>query len=135
MEFRFLIITFSRLITTAPLARQAVTIIGSISGVSPTATEMANSSACTQSPFVKPFINSTTGTIISMKRMSTHETELTPFSKAVFGASPFRLPAILPSIVPFPTATATAVALPLTTLLPINARFSVSVSVSRAPPE
>lgn len=37
---------------TAPRARVEVTIIGNISGVSPTATESANSAASHQSPFV-----------------------------------------------------------------------------------
>ena len=77
--------TFCWLMARAPLAREVVTIMGSISGVRPTATEMANSAACIQSPLVKPLTNSTTGTISSIKRISTQETELTPFSKVVLG--------------------------------------------------
>ena len=45
----------------APLARQVVTIIGSISGVRPTATEMANRNASSQSPLVRPLMKNTTG--------------------------------------------------------------------------
>ena len=128
MAFRFLMMTFFLLMATAPLARFAVTIIGSISGVRPTATEMANSSAESQSPFVKPLIRSTAGTMTSMKRINTQETELIPFSKLVLGGLTLSSPAMLPSIVLFPTATATALALPLTTLLPIKARSGTSVS-------
>ena len=43
----------------APLARLTVTIIGSISGVNPTATATANKSASSQSPLVKPLIRNT----------------------------------------------------------------------------
>ena len=78
-------ITFSFDMATAPRARQVVTIMGSISGVRPTATETANSAASIQLPSEKPFRNSTTGTMTSMKRISTQETALTPFSKVVFG--------------------------------------------------
>ena len=131
MEFRFLIMTFFRLMARAPLAREVVTIMGSISGVRPTATEMANRTACIQSPLVKPLRNSTTGTIISMKRISTQETALTPFSKVVLGGFAFRSLARMPSMVSLPTASTMAFALPLTTLLPIKARFSVSVRESR----
>ena len=74
----------------APFARLALTSIGSISGVRPTATETANRNACSQSPLVKPLITKTTGTMMSMKRMSTQLTLLTPRSKLV-GA---RLPTI-----------------------------------------
>ena len=114
-------------IATAPRARQVVTIMGSISGVSPTATEIANSSAFSQSPFVKPLKNSTTGTMTSMKRMSTQETALTPFSKLVLGGLTFRRWASSPSSVSSPTASTMAVALPLTTVLPRNARQAASL--------
>ena len=75
--------TFFRDMATAPLARLADTIMGSISGVRPTATDSANNAACTQSPFVKPLRKSTTGTMPTMNRMSTHDTAFTPFSKFV----------------------------------------------------
>ncbi|CEJ14073.1 hypothetical protein BN1110_04400 [bacterium YEK0313] len=75
--------TLRRAMATAPLDRLALTIIGSISGVRPTATEMANSSASLQSPLVKPLMAKTTGTMTSMKRMSSQLTLLTPRSKLV----------------------------------------------------
>ena len=72
-------------------------------------------------------MSSTIGTIRSIKRISTHETLLTPFSKVVFGGLTFSAFAIAPSIVSCPTARTTAVALPLTTVLPMNARLPHSV--------
>ena len=131
MEFKFLRMTFCLLMARAPFAREVVTIMGSISGVRPTATEMANSAACIQSPLVKPLTNSTTGTISSIKRMSTQETELTPFSKVVLEGLVFSSLAIRPSMVSLPTASTRAFALPLTTLLPKKARLAVSVKASR----
>ena len=70
--------TFLRDKNTAPLARVEVTIIGSISGVRPTAMESANSSASIQSPLVKPLMNSTSGAITNMKRISSQLTLFTP---------------------------------------------------------
>ena len=131
MALRFFTMTLRRLMAMAPLASEVVTIMGSISGVRPTATEMANSSACIQSPLVNPLTNSTTGTITSMKRMSTQETALTPFSKVVLGGFSSTCRASAPSMVSPPTASTTAVAEPLMTLLPRKARFGASV---RAPP-
>ena len=74
---------FLRDITIAPFERLAVTIIGNISGVSPTATEMAKMKASIQSPFVMPLTRNTIGTITSMKRMSSRLTLVIPLSKAV----------------------------------------------------
>lgn len=70
--------TFLRERNTAPLARVEVTIIGSISGVRPTAIDSANNSASVQSPLVNPLMNSTSGAITNMKRMSNQLTLLTP---------------------------------------------------------
>ena len=64
---------------------------------------------------------------MSMKRMRTQETALTPFSKLVWGgvrSSSFAMP---PSTVWPPTASTTPVAVPLTTLLPQKARLGRSV--------
>ena len=55
--------TFRRDIAIAPLARLTVTIIGSISGVRPTATATANSRASSQLPLVRPLIRKTRGAI------------------------------------------------------------------------
>src|SRR5450759_3677817 len=79
---------FRRAITTAPLARLVVTIIGSISGVSPTATETANSSDSSQSPLVIPLMRSTSGVITSKKRINIQLTRLMPLSKLVSGRAP-----------------------------------------------
>lgn len=109
------------LIETAPLARQVVTIMGSISGVKPTAIEMPNKKAFSQSPFVIPLIKKTRGTITSINRISTHETALTPLVKLVSTASPAIADAIEPNSVASPVLTTTAAALPEITLLPMNA--------------
>lgn len=85
MAFRFLTIVFFFDMDRAPLERLAVTIIGSISGVSPTATEMAKMKASNQSPFVNPLMKNTNGTMTSIKRMSSRLTLLIPLSKAVVG--------------------------------------------------
>ena len=118
MAFRFLMMTFCRLISRAPLASEVVTIMGSISGVSPTATEMAKSSASIQLPLVKPFSSSTAGAITAIKRISSFVTPPIPLSKAVLGGLSPMVRAMEPNMVPAPTATATARALPLTTVLP-----------------
>ena len=69
-----LTMTLRRDSMTAPLASVVVAIIGSISGVSPTAMAKANSKAWSQSCLVKPLINSTAGTITIMKRISSQLT-------------------------------------------------------------
>ena len=72
----------------APLARFTVTIIGSISGVNPTATATANKSASSQSPLVRPLIRSTAGTMTSMNRIISQVKRLMPLSKLVSCALP-----------------------------------------------
>src|SRR6516225_5545329 len=61
--------TFARDIAIAPFARLTVTIIGSISGVRPTATATANSSASSQSCLVAPLIMKTSGPITMINRI------------------------------------------------------------------
>src|ERR1035437_915592 len=61
MEFSRLTITFLRLMASAPLERQTETIIGSISGVRPTATAIAKKKASFQSCLVKPLMRKTRG--------------------------------------------------------------------------
>src|SRR5450830_1375789 len=78
-----LTITFLRDNATAPLANVEVTIIGSISGVRPTAIETAYRKASTQSPLVKPFMKKTTGVMTNMKRINSQLTLLTPDWNAV----------------------------------------------------
>ena len=108
---------------TAPLARQVVTIMGSISGVSPTAMEMPKRKASNQSPLVSPLMTKTTGTMTNIKRISTQEMALTPLVKLVSTASPATEEAMEPKSVSSPTEMMTAVALPLMTLLPIKTMF------------
>ena len=125
---RFLTIVFFFDIATAPLAKHVVTIIGNISGVNPTAIEIAKSKACIQLPLVNPFIKNTIGTIIIIKRISNHETELTPFSKldSIFFSETNSLD-IPPSIVLSPVAITIPIAEPLITLLPIKTKLFNSV--------
>ena len=115
------------LMDTAPLARHVVTIMGSISGVSPTATEMPNRNAFSQSPFVMPLMKNTNGTITIMNLISTHETALTPLVKLVSTDSPAIADAMEPNRVRSPLQMTTACALPEITLLPMNAMFWQSV--------
>ena len=68
---------------TAPLDRQTVTIMGSISGVSPTATATAKKKASVQLPLVSPLITKTRGTMTSIRRMSTQVKLEMSRSKAV----------------------------------------------------
>ena len=121
MEFKFFTMVCFLLMETAPFARQVVTIMGSISGVKPTAMEMPNKKASNQSPLVMPLMKNTSGTMTIIKRISTHETALTPLVKLVSTASPATAEAMEPKRVWSPTQTATAVALPEITLLPIKA--------------
>lgn len=112
--------TLRRAIATAPRARFALTIIGSISGVRPTATASANVSALSQSPLVSPLIMNTTGTMTNMKRISSQLTLATPRSKLVsIRLWLTTLRASEPRYVSSPVATTTAVAVPLTTLVPM----------------
>ena len=83
MALRRLTMTFLRDMAIAPLARLTVTIIGSISGVRPTATATANSSASSQSCLVRPLIRKTAGTMTRMKRIISQVNLLMPWSKAV----------------------------------------------------
>ncbi len=78
MAFSRLTITFLRLIASAPLARHTETIMGSISGVRPTATAIAKKNALSQSCFVKPLMKKTSGTMIAMKRSISQVKRLRP---------------------------------------------------------
>ncbi len=101
------------------MARFAVTISGSISGVRPTATDNANRNACSQSCLSRPLIRKTIGTITAMKRISSQLTLFTPRSKLVCTRWPTMVRASEPRYVRAPVATTTAVAVPLTTLVPM----------------
>ena len=69
MDGSRLTMTFFRAMVSAPLARLTVTIIGSISGVRPTAIERPKSSASTQLPLVRPTMRKTAQTMTTMKRI------------------------------------------------------------------
>ncbi len=75
--------TFLRAIMSAPLERHTVMIIGSISGVSPTATDSANSKASTQLWLRNPTIRKVIETITTMKRIISQVKSRTPLSKLV----------------------------------------------------
>ena len=128
MACRFLIITFFFPMLREPFAKQLVTNMGSISGVSPTATEIANKPASSQSPLVKPLRRNTIGTIISIKRTKIQETAFIPFSKPVTTGLASNAVAILPKIVEFPTPTTRHKAVPLMTVVPIKPRLASSVT-------
>ena len=83
MELRRLTMTFLRDIASAPLERLTVTIMGSISGVRPTATDEAEEKASTQLRLVRPMMKKTTTTMTTMKRIMSQVKALTPLSKLV----------------------------------------------------
>ena len=112
---------------SAPLDRQTETIIGSISGVRPTATASAKKNASFQSCLEMPLMTKTIGTITSMKESISQTNFFTPRSNAVSACWPARLLAILPKYVCAPVATITAVAAPLSTLVPRKQRFVCSM--------
>ena len=127
MASRRLTIMWSRLRSTAPLPRQVVTSMGSISGVSPTATDSEKSSAETQSPLVTPEITKTMGSMTTMRRMSRRLVDLMPASKEVSRLRPVSVPVASPNIVRAPVATTTPRALPEITVEPMKAMSSRSV--------
>lgn len=88
----------------APLPRQVVTSMGSISGVRPTATESEKSRASTQSPLVTPEMTKTTGSMMSMRRMSRRLVDLIPTSNEVSRLRPTSVPVASPNIVRAPVA-------------------------------
>ena len=132
MAFSRFTMALWRAITTAPFARLVVTIIGNISGVRPTATETANRSDSSQSPFEMPLMRKTSGVITIRKRTSIQLTLLMPRSKLVSGRAPTMSFATAPKKVASPVAATTAVAVPLTTLVPMKQAVSRSSSVPGA---
>ncbi len=116
-----LTMTFFLPIATAPFDRQTVTIIGSISGVRPTATARAKKKASFQVPLVKPLMRNTSGTITAMNSIINHVKRAMPRSNAVGGVCVWSDSAMPPRYVPLPVATTTAEAEPLPTLVPRNA--------------
>src|ERR1019366_7828885 len=91
--------TFFFDIASAPLDRQTDTIIGSISGVRPTATASEKKNASFQSCLVRPLMTKTSGTITAMKRIINQVNRLMPRSNAVSTCWPARLLATFPKYV------------------------------------
>ncbi len=118
IAFSFLTMTFLRDMKTAPLERQTVTIIGSISGVRPTATERPKRRASSQSCLVIPTMRKVTETMTSMKRTMSLTKALVPLSKSVAPLGSDRSAATLPRKVLIPVFTAMPRAAPETTVLP-----------------
>ena len=83
MEFSRLTMTFFLDIARAPLERHTVTIMGSISGVIPTATAKAKKNASCQLCLVNPLMRKTKGTITTMNRIISQVNLDTPLSKLV----------------------------------------------------
>ena len=96
IELRRLTITFFRDIETAPMASVPVTIIGSISGVRPTAMASAKKNASFQSFLVIPLRTNTITVITAMKRSRSRLTPRMPCSKLVSVRRLSRLSAIVP---------------------------------------
>jgi hypothetical protein len=114
---------------TAPRASVVVTIMGSISGVRPTATDSANKRACVQFQRLRPLITKTSGTMSSMSRTSIQLSRLTSWWKALRGpAGAARCCARWPSRVCLPVLSTTATPLPLSTWVPMNKRLSISMA-------
>ena len=124
--------TFFRAIISAPFERQTVMIIGSISGVSPTATDRANSSASVQLPLVRPTIAKVSATITTMKRIMSQVKARTPLSKLVGARLARSFSARAPKYVRLPVVSTTARADPLSTLLPMKQALENSNGVRPA---
>lgn len=114
---RLTITPWTRARSDAPRARHVVTITGSISGVSPTATATANGSVSRPRPRRAAFAISTSGGVSSMNRIRIQEIPCTERSKALGprGCTEWCAAA---NQVHAPVATTTAVPLPDMTLLP-----------------
>ncbi len=93
-----------------------MTILGSISGVRPTATAMAKKKASDQFPLVNPLMKNTSGTMTRTNRRISHVNFAMPLSKALSSGCSDNLSAMPPRYVSLPVATTTSVAQPLSTL-------------------
>ena len=102
----------------APLERHTVMIMGSISGVSPTATDNANNSASIQLCLVIPTIKKVVSTMMIMKRTMSHTNDCTPLSNAVAALTFVIFREIRPRTVASPVFTTSPRAVPLKTVEP-----------------
>ena len=128
IEFSRFTITCLRLMDIAPLDRFTVTIIGSISGVRPTATDRPKRSASPQSCLVSPTMTKTTETITTMKRIISQVKLSMPRSKLVGTRWPARRAEMAPKQVRAPVFTTTARAVPESTLEPWKHVFARSIA-------
>ena len=131
MALSFLITTFSLAMMMEPLARLAVIIIGSISGVKPTPTLRAKTPASNQSPSVRPLITKTTGTITNMSRIKSQEMVFISLSNEVGSSKVLMVCSMAPIMVSSPTTKTKAVARPEMTLVPMKAKLSLSKRLSK----
>ena len=122
MAFSRFTITLRRDIATAPRPRLTDTIIGSISGVSPTATARAKKNASRQSCFVTPLMRNTSGTMTAISAIMSQVKCVTPRSKLVTTSERATRRATSPNVVRGPVASTTALAAPLSTLVPRKQR-------------
>ncbi len=119
----FLTMTFFFDMAIAPLERQTVTIMGSISGVRPTATESPKSRASTQLCLVRPTMRKVTETMISIRRTISLTKDFSPLSKSVGSFGAVIAAETLPRKVLMPVLTATPLAAPETTVDPWKQAF------------
>ena len=110
-------------IALAPLARFIVTSIGSISGVSPTATASENNTASIIFPLRMAFMANMNTTSTSTNLIMSHVKSLMPLSNEVSKLSLAIFFAIWLNSVYFPVVRTMHVADPLTTDVPMNAMF------------
>ncbi len=119
--------TFFLAMVSAPFARFTVTIMGSISGVRPTAMERPNRRASTtQSPLVIPTMKYTAQTMTTINRIMSQVKERTPLSKLVSSRRSASRSAMDPKSVRVPVFITTPRAVPLVTLLPRKQAFDNS---------
>ena len=88
--------TFFFDIASAPFDRQTETIIGSISGVNPTATAIEKKNVSAQLCLVNPLIRRTRGTMTRMSWIISSVNRCMPLSKLVGTSGPIILLAICP---------------------------------------
>lgn len=97
-----------------------MTISGSISGVSPTATDTPNSRACSQSPPAMPVTSMDTGTVTAVNAISIQDVEFMPRSKRVRGRCHWNARDSPPNSALRPVAMTTANAEPEITVVPVS---------------
>ena len=122
-----------RAMRSAPRASVTDTIIGSSSGVRPTASAIANRKDSSHGLCMKTLTSSTNSTISTVSRMISMPKRRVPISNAVGSAGRLTLSAMSPIAVAVPVRTTRMLALPLTTEEPMKtALVAPSRSVASA---